>query len=110
QRLGLAARPPSPTTGRASRDRRPRKGWRGATTGMFDTETEARERFDSVGSPGAGSLRTQHRSADAPRLVMLGRQGSGKGTQCVRLAADLGVVHLSTGEVFRRAVRAQTRL
>jgi adenylate kinase len=40
-----------------------------------------------------------------PRIVVLGRQGSGKGTQCVRLAAHLGVPHVSTGDLFRGAVR-----
>jgi adenylate kinase len=77
---------------------------------MRDTDREAREPLDSVGSPDAGSPTRQHRSGGAPRLVMLGRQGSGKGTQCIHLAAELGVVHLSTGEVFRQAVRAHTRL
>ncbi|MCZ7529356.1 MAG: adenylate kinase [Acidimicrobiia bacterium] len=36
-----------------------------------------------------------------PRLVFLGKQGSGKGTQAEILAADYGVTHLSTGEIFR---------
>jgi adenylate kinase len=77
---------------------------------MPDTDPNAREQPDSFGSPGASSPTGRYRSADVLRLVMLGRQGSGKGTQCVSLAAELGVVHLSTGEVFRQAVRAQTRL
>ena len=38
------------------------------------------------------------------RIVMLGRQGSGKGTQCERLAKRCGVTHLSTGALFRDAV------
>lgn len=47
--------------------------------------------------------------------MILGRRGAGKGTQCIGLAVEfgaveLGVVHLSTGEVFRRTVRAHTRL
>jgi adenylate kinase len=36
-----------------------------------------------------------------PRIVLLGKQGAGKGTQAVRLAAHYGVAHLSTGELFR---------
>jgi adenylate kinase len=36
-----------------------------------------------------------------PRLVLLGKQGAGKGTQAGRLADHFGVVHLSTGEIFR---------
>lgn len=43
-----------------------------------------------------------------PRLVLLGRQGSGKGTQSARIADHLGVPHLSTGELFRAAVAADT--
>lgn len=36
-----------------------------------------------------------------PRLVLLGRQGAGKGTQAARLAQHYGIVHLSTGDLFR---------
>jgi adenylate kinase len=36
-----------------------------------------------------------------PRIVLLGKQGSGKGTQGERLAAQFGMRHLSTGEMFR---------
>lgn len=46
----------------------------------------------------------------AHRLVVIGRQGSGKGTQCARLAAHLNIAHLSTGDLFRAAVRDQTRV
>ena len=43
-------------------------------------------------------------------LVILGRQGSGKGTQAARLAERYGVVHISTGEMLRSAVAAGTEL
>jgi adenylate kinase len=36
-----------------------------------------------------------------PRIVLLGKQGAGKGTQAVRLASHYGIAHLSTGELFR---------
>jgi adenylate kinase len=36
-----------------------------------------------------------------PRLVLLGRQGAGKGTQSARLAAHFEVAHVSTGDMFR---------
>jgi adenylate kinase len=39
------------------------------------------------------------------RVIMLGRQGAGKGTQCRRLADHYGVPHISTGEMLRAAVR-----
>jgi adenylate kinase len=44
------------------------------------------------------------------RLVVLGRQGAGKGTQCARLAYRLGAAHVATGDLFRAAVTARTDL
>lgn len=36
-----------------------------------------------------------------PRLIIFGRQGAGKGTQCTRLAAHYGIPHISTGDMLR---------
>lgn len=44
------------------------------------------------------------------RMVMLGRQGAGKGTQCVRLSRHYVVPHISTGDMLRAAVREGTDL
>jgi adenylate kinase len=44
------------------------------------------------------------------RLIMLGRQGAGKGTQCVRLSRHFVVPHISTGDMLRAAVREGTDL
>ena len=44
------------------------------------------------------------------RMVILGRQGSGKGTQSERLVDAFGCVHLSTGDILRAAVAAGTEL
>jgi adenylate kinase len=44
------------------------------------------------------------------RLVVLGRQGAGKGTQCARLARYYVVPHVSTGEMLRAAVKEDTEL
>jgi adenylate kinase len=40
------------------------------------------------------------------RLVVLGKQGAGKGTQAVRLSRHYVVPHISTGDTFRAAVRS----
>lgn len=42
------------------------------------------------------------------RLVVLGRQGAGKGTQCTRLSRHYVVPHISTGDMLRVAVREGT--
>jgi adenylate kinase len=44
------------------------------------------------------------------RMVMLGRQGAGKGTQCVRVSRHYVVPHISTGDMLRAAVREGTPL
>lgn len=43
-------------------------------------------------------------------LVFLGPPGSGKGTQAVKLSEKMGLLHLSTGEILRKAVKSQTEL
>jgi adenylate kinase len=43
-------------------------------------------------------------------LLIVGPQGSGKGTQGVRIAAALGIVAVSTGDMFRAAIRDSTPL
>src|ERR1051325_11177090 len=46
--------------------------------------------------------------ASGVRLLVLGKQGAGKGTQAVRIAAHYGAPHISTGDMFRAAVAAGT--
>jgi adenylate kinase len=43
-------------------------------------------------------------------LVVLGKQGAGKGTQCVRLSHHFVVPHISTGEMLRAAVKSRSPL
>lgn len=40
------------------------------------------------------------------RLIVLGKQGAGKGTQAIRLSRHYVVPHISTGDTFRSAVRS----
>jgi adenylate kinase len=44
------------------------------------------------------------------RLVVLGKQGAGKGTQCVRLSHHYVVPHVSTGDMLRAAVKQGTAI
>jgi adenylate kinase len=44
------------------------------------------------------------------RLIIIGRQGAGKGTQCQRMSRHFVVPHISTGDMLRAAVREGTEL
>jgi adenylate kinase len=44
------------------------------------------------------------------RLILFGPPGAGKGTQAVELSTRFAVPHISTGDLFRAAVSAQTPL
>jgi adenylate kinase len=43
-------------------------------------------------------------------VMLMGAQGAGKGTQASRVAPKLGLVHLSTGELFREAMASGSEL
>ena len=43
-------------------------------------------------------------------ILFIGPQGSGKGTQAKRVAVTEGIPHISTGDMFRAAIAAQTPL
>ena len=44
------------------------------------------------------------------RIIIAGAPASGKGTQCEIIKKKYGVVHLSTGDMLRAAVAAQTEV
>ncbi len=43
-------------------------------------------------------------------VVLLGAPGAGKGTQAAILLSELGVVHVASGDLFRRALEKKTEL
>jgi adenylate kinase len=43
-------------------------------------------------------------------ILILGPQGSGKGTQAKLIASEYGFAHIATGEILREAVTAGTKL
>jgi adenylate kinase len=49
-------------------------------------------------------------SSRGPRLVLIGKQGAGKGTQSVRVAESFGVMRLATGDLFRTAINEGTEI
>lgn len=44
------------------------------------------------------------------RIVLLGAPGSGKGTQAKLIVKELGIPHISTGDLLRQAIADQTEL
>lgn len=50
------------------------------------------------------------RQGDRVRLLFIGPPGAGKGTQAGKVAARLGIPHVSTGEMFRDHVSRGTEL
>lgn len=46
----------------------------------------------------------------APKIIIAGAPAAGKGTQCEVIRNDFGVIHLSTGDILRAAVKTGSEL
>ena len=44
------------------------------------------------------------------KIIMLGAPGAGKGTQAKQIAAKFSIPHISTGDIFRANIKANTEL
>lgn len=44
------------------------------------------------------------------RIILMGPPGAGKGTQATVISQHFGIPHISSGEIFRRNIRANTPL
>src|SRR5439155_16499307 len=47
---------------------------------------------------------------ESMNIILIGAQGSGKGTQADKLEQALGVCHVASGDLFRKALGEQTPL
>ena len=43
------------------------------------------------------------------KIIMLGAPGAGKGTQAKKIAEKYAIPHISTGDIFRKALKEQTK-
>lgn len=59
-----------------------------------------------------GALSHAHENSAQPKtvVILLGPPGSGKGTQAVRITKELGIPHISTGDLFRENIGKGTEL
>ena len=51
-----------------------------------------------------------NRSVDGMKMVFLGPPGAGKGTLATLASKNLGLPHISTGDLFRAAIKNETEL
>lgn len=59
---------------------------------------------------GVAHAASERPAAQPARLLIVGPQGSGKGTQGARIAEAFGIPAISTGDVFRAHIKNQTEL
>lgn len=56
----------------------------------------------------AAAATSESTKKSPPKIIIAGAPASGKGTQCEIIQSKYGVIHLSTGDMLRAAVAAQT--
>lgn len=59
---------------------------------------------------GAVEMSVKKPFASAPKIIIAGAPAAGKGTQCEIIKLNYGLVHLSTGDILRAAVKQGTAL
>ncbi len=82
------------------------------TDSNIDTRHEGHLRFgqEEQHREGEKHRRESELPRQAARIVLVGPQGSGKGTQAARIADAYGIAAISTGDVFRQNVTDGTDL
>jgi Adenylate kinase len=73
-------------------------------------KSAAKRRLSSAASPPATKKTTGFIQKDPVRIIIAGAPASGKGTQCEIIKEKFGLVHLSTGDMLRAAVAAETQV
>ena len=76
---------------------------RDAISFTYQTELSTRRK-------GAMEMSLRKRNFPAPKIIIAGAPAAGKGTQCEMIKLKLGLIHLSTGEILRTAVKEGTPL
>jgi adenylate kinase len=79
-----------------------------ATALFFPAEVAGGLHFDSSADTLLGSSKNKNPVSKVLKIVISGGPASGKGTQCEALVKRYGLVHLSTGNMLRAAVKQQT--
>ena len=59
-------------------------------------------------SLGGQTMPADQSAERTPLIILLGAPGSGKGTQAESIVKEFGVVHISTGDMFRENIKNQT--
>ncbi len=80
------------------------------TTNAHEHRTRHEGHLGFATTEGVSHRADERAATHAPRLLIVGPQGSGKGTQGARLAELFGIPAISTGDVFRAHIKDQTEL